>query len=343
VQLPSGGKLTLAAEQVEEHVALRPDEEQYQKMLHSYADTVADQWKLAEWCREHKLFAQRDTHLERIIALDPNHSEARRLLGYSMVDGRWARQDEVMQERGYVRYKGRWRTQQEIDLMEKKRKQELDEKEWFKKLDTWRSWLPGDRHETARESILAIDDPMAIKALMHGLKNDGNSDVRVLYAEVLAKFHTADTIKALANAALEDEESEVRISCLEQLRKRPNPDAVNYFCQQLKSKDNSRVNRAGAALGQMNDLSAVGPLIDALVTAHKFKINANQNQYNVGFGSGSGGGFTAGNSTRIISKNLSNQDVLDALVVLTKQNFNFDQLAWKYWLASQKKAEHAAK
>ena len=34
---------------------------------------------------------------------------------------------------------------------------------------------------------------------------------------------------------------------------------------------------------------------------------------------------------------MSNQSVLDALVALTGQNFNFDKQAWKYWYAAQKK------
>ena len=52
------------------------------------------QWKLAEWCHEHGLPDQRKTHLQRVIELDPDHVEARRLLGYSKIDGKWMTQEE---------------------------------------------------------------------------------------------------------------------------------------------------------------------------------------------------------------------------------------------------------
>ena len=339
VRLASGGTVKLAAQQVEEHVALRSDEEEYQRIRPQFPDTVEGQWALAEWCRERKLLEQRDTHLERVVELAPEHAEARRALGYSRVDGKWARQEDVMAERGYIRYKGRYRTQQEIDLLESKRKQEVVERDWFQKINRWRGWLAGDKAEQARQAILGLEDPAAAKALIQGLRADRDREVRILYAEAIAKLNTPEGIKALATAALEDGDQEVRLSCLDLLQKKPNPDAVAYFCAQLRHKENWMVQRAGEALGRMKDRSAIPPLIDALVTVHKHKIKGNPNQYSAGFGSGAPGGFSFGNSTKIITENKTNQTVLDALVTLTGQNFNFAQSAWRNWYAMQKKGE----
>ena len=44
------------------------------------------------------------------------------------------------------------------------------------------------------------------------------------------------------------------------------------YVNALKSKDNEVVNLAGLALGQLNDPAAISPLIDALVTTHKYII-----------------------------------------------------------------------
>ena len=82
------------------------------------ADTAAAQWELAQWCREHKLSAEREVHLRRVIELDPDHVEARRALGYSKIDGQWTTQEEAMTKRGYVRYKGQWKTPQEVEIAE---------------------------------------------------------------------------------------------------------------------------------------------------------------------------------------------------------------------------------
>ena len=56
----------------------RAEETEYERIRPTYADTAEAQWELAQWCREHKLPAQRTVHLRRVIELDPEHVEARR-------------------------------------------------------------------------------------------------------------------------------------------------------------------------------------------------------------------------------------------------------------------------
>ena len=89
IQVADGAKVTLDAAQVRKVLRPRADEAEYERIAPTYADTAAAQWELAQWCREHKLTAQREMHLRRVIELDPNHVEARRALGYSQVDGQW--------------------------------------------------------------------------------------------------------------------------------------------------------------------------------------------------------------------------------------------------------------
>jgi hypothetical protein len=275
------------------------------------------------------------------VELDADHAQARRALGFTKIDGRWSRREDEMQKRGMILYKGAYRTEQEIKLMETKREQELLEKDWFQKVNRWRGWLSGGRFDAGRNSLLTIDDPAAVKALVHVLRNDREAVVRLLFAEALAKFPAADAVKALATTALDDPNEEVRLTCLDYLAKRPNPEAVSYFCGKdgLKSKDNVAVNRAGVALGKLRDPSSIAPLIDALVTTHKYKITSGSNRTSAGFGSGGPGGFSFGSSTRIVSESKANQSVLDSLAAMTGQNFNFDQREWRNWFAMQKKRE----
>ena len=75
------------------------------------------------------------------------------------------------------------------------------------------------------------------------------------------------------------------------------PEVTLLYVKGLKSKDNSEVNRAAAALKALGDVSAVPPLIDALVTTHKAKIGSgNPGQTSASFSRGSGGniGFGGG-------------------------------------------------
>ena len=68
IALPNGGQVTLDAAVVDKVQPVRPELAEYEKVRRQYPDTVQGQLQLADWCREHKLTAQRKTHLERVLA-----------------------------------------------------------------------------------------------------------------------------------------------------------------------------------------------------------------------------------------------------------------------------------
>lgn len=343
VKTATGGHVKLTVDQVKSVEPQTETQQQYDRERWKYDDTVEDQWKLAEWCHENKLFRERKEHLERILSLDTNHVEARHALGYSEIGGKWVNEKEYMESQGYVRYKGKWMTRQEVDLIEQADKNELAEKDWIKKLKRWRGWLDDDKSVEGRKSILAIEDPYAAKALLLGLTNERVREVKLLYVEALAHINTPNALNVLVEASMDNPDEEVRIACLDKIVRARYAGAVATYVQKLKSSDNAVVNRAGAALASMKDPSSVGPLIDSLVTTHKFKfVPPNPGQISSTFGTGGTGGGPGGFSfgqpkEKIVKKNLPNQAVLDALVTITGQNFNYDVKAWKYWFAAQKK------
>lgn len=65
---------------------------------------------LAQWCRTNKLFGEMRKVARKIVALDPDHADARALLGEMQVKGRWLKKTQAMKELGYVRYKRKWYT-----------------------------------------------------------------------------------------------------------------------------------------------------------------------------------------------------------------------------------------
>ena len=183
---------------------------------------------------------------------------------------------------------------------------------------------------------------MAVKALVKGLRDDSSIPARLIYVETLAKINTPDSIMALAVASIEDGDVEVRLTCLDRLQTEKRPEVVAYYVSKLRDKKNEVVNLAGIALGHMKDPSAIGPLIDALVTTHKFKIAkpGGDNSMTTSFGNGpGGGGLSMGGGPKIVSQQFANQPVLDALTAITGQNSGFNQAAWRHWYASQKKPE----
>jgi hypothetical protein len=105
------------------------------------------------------------------------------------------------------------------------------------------------------------------------------------------------------------------------------------------------VNRAGEALGMIGDAAAISPLIDALVTTHKYQLSpgANPGQISADFGGSGGGGLSMGGKGPAIVKNdETNQGVLRALVKLSgKQNFDYDEQAWRNWYVDLQMRQHA--
>ena len=338
-QPAEGAKVTLDVSQVQKVIHARPEELEYERIRPTYADTAAAQWELAQWCHEHQLKSQRETHLRRVIELEPNNVEAHRALGHIKIEGRWTSLEEDRKRNGYVFYKGKWVTTKEAELLKDKKEFDAAQLVWCQKVKRWRGWIKSGREKEAIENLRAINEPMAVKALGLGLCDDDDQETRMICAEVLAKINTHDAAGALAKAALYDSENEVRQLCIDLLQTEKRPDVVTYFTTQLKHKDNETINMAGYCLGRMKDPVATKPLIDALVTAHKFKINPG-GEMNLGFGGGpgiKGGGMSAGQKPTTVRKELPNQAVLDALVIITGKNFDFNVQAWKNWYADQKR------
>ena len=316
---------------------------EYDKIRPTYPDTVEGQWKLAQWCHEHELATQGKTHLRRVIELDPDNVDARRLLGYSKMEGKWMTEEEWRTSQGYRRYKGQWKLPQEIELAEGKRKQELAEKEWFQKIKQWRGWLDRDRAKQGRENLLKIEDPMAVKSLALNLRNEGSQEVRLIYVETLGRIHTPASDATLAVTSIDDESEDVRLAAVEVLQKAPTDLVVAYYVGKLRDKENVTINRAAMALGRMRDPTAINPLIEALITVHKRKVGGSggPGSMTTTFGTHGtpGGGMSMNTPPKIIRFEMQNQSVLDALVALTHQNFSFDQRAWRTWWAAQSKTK----
>jgi len=341
VRIDGGATVTLQASQVVQILHAKPEEREYRRIRPNYPDTADGQWALAEWCLEQRLLEERQRHLQRILELEPDHAEARRALGYSRFDGQWMTQDEVMADRGYLRYQGRWRTRQEIELLERDRELETAQKEWYVKINRWHDWLATDRAGQARANLLAIDDPLAVRALTDRLADAPHPQARILFAQVLAKLDTSEARQALAQAAIDDPVEEVRLSCLDYLKPTQDPGIPAFFIGKLKHKDNRIVNRAGIALSYAGNASAIGPLIDALITSHTFKVGS-QGGGNMSMsfptgGTSGGGGIAMNSKPKVIRQQIRNQAVLEALVGLSGQNFSYDQRAWQYWHASQRR------
>ena len=343
VKTDGGVEITLDASQVETRRYLRPEKIEYERIRPRYPDTVAGQWELAEWCRQHHLAAERERHLERIVQLDPDHAPARRALGYGWIDGQWKTQEQFMKEQGYVWYESSWRTPQEVKLKEAEKKRKEAEGQWTRRLALWRRWLNGPRAGMAVENIRTIRDPNAVTALTEALRAESANDQRrMLFIEALAHIGTPAAMRVLAAWALTEPVEEVALTCLDHLKAAENHEAVQFFILQLRSKDNTRINRAARALRHLGNAEAIPTLIDVLITTHKQKVTlGRRGGIGASFGTGgaSPGGLTMGSKTVVLTHHVQNRAVLEALIELSGgKNFGFDVAKWKSWYAAQQRS-----
>ncbi len=324
------------------HVRVSSEEQKkYQEIVKKMPATAEGNWKMAEWCRENGLLAERELHLQQVIRLEPEHAAAREALGYSLRDGEWATRDDVMEQRGFIRHRGRWRLPQEIALDEADDEQDGKVREWRTQIKRWRTWIGKRREDEALAGLRALNDPLATDAIAELLPRESNPAIQRLYIEALGRIDTAAAANVLVKFALEIDDDEMRLLCLDQLRSSAHRAlAVGHFVAALESSQVAIIRRAAVGLARLEDPAAIEPLIDALVTTHKVQVTPNTSgRLAPSFGSGprgSGGGLSVGGRPRIENRQVKNRPVLEALLALTDNvNFEFDQIKWRRWYAEK--------
>jgi len=181
--------------------------EAYDTRARATADTLDDQWALAEWCRTNGLSTERKTHLQRIVEIDPDHEAARRVLRHVQYKGEWMPKDDAMAAKGYVKYKNRYITSQELELIEKTSAERELERGWFKNVRSWAGWLGGrhaGRRKTALEQLRAVRDPHAVAALKQFLGDSEHRVIRGLYVDILGQIPGSGPVGPLLTVSIED-------------------------------------------------------------------------------------------------------------------------------------------
>jgi hypothetical protein len=339
IRTPDGAAVKLDRSLVQRIVTQNDASLEYERRSRKTPDTAEAHRELAAWCRENKLLAEADHHLARVAQLDPTDEQALRSLGYMRVGNRWLTRDEVMVERGMVFYEGKWRTKQDVAIRERDKQAQNTNVDWFQNIRLWRGWLDNRRPERVAEAealIRAINDPEAAPALAKVLDGEDDRDVFDMLLDVLGPLDHPVAVQTLVAYTLDPAiKGDIRDKCLDYLIHRNRPVQIFPYVQALKSKANVVVNRAGYALGRIGDEAAISPLIDALVTKHKYQIDMGP-EMNAGFGTGGGGLNVGGGGIKIIEKEEQNERVLQALMKLSgNQNFEYDEPAWRAWFVDR--------
>lgn len=330
IKTVQGIVLDLPSSEVE-YISSGPQSEEYEQKSKNMPDTVVNHLEMAQWCEDNNMKSLADRHYRRVVELDIDNTVARRKLGYIKRNGAWTTKQQAMEDQGRVEYKGEWITPQEKELKEKSKKSFVNNAQWTKKINQWRNNLGGRKNQEAIDGLRSIQDPAAIPALAAVLKTDIKNDwARLLYIEILGSLGTPSAMEVLGQTAMNDPVEEVRLSCVDELKKHQAQAAVDYFVKELSSKDNNRVNRAGELIAEFGNMNSVPSLIQALSTKHKYVKKAGPGM-SVANGNDGTSGMAMGGKDQIFNVMRPNPKVLDALVRITGQNFQYDKNAWHEW------------
>src|SRR5262249_29700820 len=150
---------------------------------------------------------QRKKHLQAVVALDPDHAEARKALGYHRYGTRWLTPEEHMQSIGYIRYKGGWRLRQEIEIDSRETQYELAVKKLRKDIRLGLNQVAtgGRLADTAEQSLNAIHEPAAAPALAEILADSHEpKPIRQRCLDILTRLPPRLATQTFLNIAVND-------------------------------------------------------------------------------------------------------------------------------------------
>lgn len=324
-------------------------------------DTAAEHVELAQWCAERGFNLERRVHLRRALELDPDCAGARSALGYVRVGGLWVDGRAVVEKPA-----ARPAAESRSDAPAPGEGEELTRAiqiQWARRIRAIRTNSVdtglADLIERGRREILAIRDPLAVLPLARELSS-GPPAARELLVEALAAFPGDEATVNLAVLALVDDDRRVRAAALSELVKRADPRITPQFRRALRSDSDELIKRAAVALGRLRCRPAVAELIP-LLTVRRIKevevpvyaflgefagqvaspVNVVVAGRAVAYSPQVGvvaTGVSLGVSSTIQERDVTvyRSEVLDALRLITGEDFGFDEAAWRRWYEEQK-------
>lgn len=337
INTPEGLEITLDAKLIDRIQARERDAViEYDRDAPLTTHTVENHLSWAKWCSEHQLPDQAKVHWQQILELDPDHAEARKVLGYSKTQTGWVSHRDTWEKQGFIQDRqGRWKTPQQIEVETILGNQNETVQYWQRTVRELYRRLPNPQAEA---ELLAIRHPDAFPPIRKILIDETktNPQRRTMLLRLLAQFSDAPSLQFVAGWAIRPEESyDDRKMCVEELQKRikEQPEIrhtmMNVYRHSLNPRaDQEVIHLAAQVVRDLGGYEAIPELIEVLVVMKTETYQPEVPTY--GFGSG-GSGFSLPGKPTSRQIPITNQSVLSALQKLTGVNFEFNQGAWREW------------
>jgi len=309
----------------------RPALTEYNAKAHLTENTIENHLSWAKWCNENQLLEQARLHWHQMLELDPEHAEARRVLGYEKTPNGWVSEQSKREDRGLSQYRGRWQTAQQIEVESILTTQREAEVEWRRRIRDLIRRLPNSEAE-----LLAIRDPAAVSPLGDALLDERNPlmpHARIVLLRSIAGIPHSSAIRFVVGwSILPTELDEIRQMCVEELMRlsKESPEVRQMMIDAYRKVLSPAslppvITLAAKVLGDLEAHEAIPELIGVLVVVRQVAAPAPPPVFGIGPG---GMNLQQGGGPIRRQETDRNQAVLTALVKLTGWNFQFDQARW---------------
>jgi len=233
----------------------------------SSARDAEAQFLLARWCRRHGLADEMTKHLEKVVALDPDHAAARQALGYEKVGEKWVAGEGVLEAKGFVKRNGRWILKEEAayeEILEARAKALTEPEEKASDLIAKCADANPRIRKYARQS-LAAKGWDAVRIPLYRALGHRDAKIRVFAAEELGRRQIRESARPLLRSAILDREEMVRFAAVDAVKSLGEPAVLFPFVRALASANASIRQNAAADLGRLGDVRAIEYLVRTLV------------------------------------------------------------------------------
>ena len=340
IQTIDGVEMEIPRNRISKALIQGEREKKYISSISAKDDSIESHREAIEVCRTNSQKQLSDAHYERIVELDPSDRTAWAAIGYAPdSSGQWVKAERIQQSRGLVKeYDGpRWTTPHARAIAEVEHKQALAKADISKKLTNALKNQKSNNPKLAAEATAFLNnlaDPLAIDAvvskLKENLKNGGNGE---LFMRILSQMPGTSASQAFIDLAMNSPNQAIVDQCLELLVRSENSQelAILAFLDALNSKDLKKRDRAGSNLQGLADERCIYTLINSLISKYtRTQSVGGTNTF------GSDGGVSASTPGTVTTKHEHpHEPVLQALSMVTGENFGFDQKKWRQWYADK--------
>ena len=312
------------------------------RQLAAKVSSVEDHRAVMNWCLEQpsgrrRFKKQIESHAHHIVGSQPDDEQARKVLGFVLEDDAWIQKDQFFGQHGYTRQGTSWTPVRAVQIQA--RQAEVDDKVADRK-ESLRKWLRAARRGDATSDELGAAlaefcDQFALEAVEKAAKREKNAELRALMIEGISQVESTSAMRKLIGFTMSDPDEFVRERALTLLGQ-PHYDANAAsvaFSEFFASKKNENIQRAAFAIGELGGTSVIGQLIEVLITTHKERNPdaLEAGRLNPTFRSDGTSGLQTGGGPQIITTTRRNDQVLNALKIVTQQDFDFDIDRWREW------------